>query len=286
MSPLGMASNVVLFPALAAAITLVAAGWAGRRGGLAGSGPAAVALALGAGALAAQFRNAPPAFPPVEVTDRIAWLVGAAMLLGFCESVRPAPGWARWENRLLLTIVTLALVLGPVLGEDWPNRPALARQGGAVALLLAAWLNLEALAARRSTAVVGPSLLVVAASAAAALLLSGSIVLGQLGGGLAAALGAVWVVSWWMPDLSLARGGIPVLVATVASLLIVGHVYAFLPASSAYLLAASPLAAWVGFVGPARRLAAWQSALLAAVATLIPAAVAVGLAIAASPGYE
>jgi hypothetical protein len=35
-----------------------------------------------------------------------------------------------------------------------------------------------------------------------------------------------------------------------------------------------------------RRLSGWQAGLLIAIATLVPAAVAVGLAIAASPGYE
>jgi hypothetical protein len=285
MSPLGMALSVLVVPSLVAAVTLAAAGWAGRRLGLSGGGQAAVALALGAGAIAAQVGNAPPAFPPIEVTDRIPWLVVAAVLLGLCESVRPSPGWARWENRLLLTLLTMGLVLGPVLGENWPTRSDLTRQGGLVLMMLAAWGNLEALAARRSMAVLGPSVLVVAASTGAALLLSGSMVLGQLGLGLAAAVAAIWVLSLWL-HLLLGRGGIPVLVAAYGALLIEGHVYAGLPASSAYLLAAAPLAAWVGFVGPARRLAAWQSALLSAVATLVPAAVALGLAIAASPGYE
>jgi hypothetical protein len=95
------------------------------------------------------------------------------------------------------------------------------------------------------------------------------------------------VVSWWLPDRSLSRGGVPVLTATVAALLIVGCVYSSLPLAAALLLAAAPLAAWPAFAGPARRLAAWQSALLAAILCLVPAAVAVGLVLKAAPGeYE
>jgi len=45
MSPLEMALFVLVVPALAAAVMLTAAGWAGARAGLAGSGQAAVALA-------------------------------------------------------------------------------------------------------------------------------------------------------------------------------------------------------------------------------------------------
>jgi hypothetical protein len=135
-------------------------------------------------------------------------------------------------------------------------------------------------------AILGPSYLVAALGVAAALLLSGSLTLGQIGGGLATAVGVAWVASWWQPDLSPSRGGVAVLIATVAALLIEGHVYSGLPASSAYLLVAAPLAAWVALLGPTRRWAGWQSALLGAFATLVPSAIAVGLAIAASPGYE
>src|SRR4051812_48549611 len=119
MSPGEIALFVVLVPSLVAAVFIVAAGWAARRAGIAASGPASGALALGAGAIASFLGNSPPAFPPIEVTDRIPWLVLAACLLGLCESIRPGPGWTRWENRLLLILLTMALILGPVLGPDW-----------------------------------------------------------------------------------------------------------------------------------------------------------------------
>src|SRR4051794_32643474 len=197
MSPQEIGLFVVLVPALVAAAVVAASGWVGRRVGIAASGPASVALALGAGEFAAHAGSLPLSFPPLEVTERIPYLVLAATLLGLCESIRPAPGWARWENRLLLTLLTLGLILGPVLGPDWPDRTSMARQGGLVLIVLVVWASLDALAARRSTAVLGPALLIAAACASASLVLSGSLVLGKLGGGLTAALGAVWVVSWW-----------------------------------------------------------------------------------------
>jgi hypothetical protein len=287
MDPLNLVLFVVVVPALVAAITAMVIGFAARRLGFAGAGQAAVALALGAGTLVAQFAVAWPHVPPIEVTDRLPWLVGVVMLLGLLESIAPSPAWARWENRVLVGILVLALVLGPVLGPEWPSRRDLAVEGGLVLGILFAWTSLEGLATHRSTAVLGPALLVVAESTAAALLLSGSVVLGRVGGGLAAALGAVWVLSWWLPDQSLSRGGTPVLTATIAALLIVGVVYSGLGLAPAILLAAAPLAAWLGFAGPARRLASWQSALLAAILCLMPAAVAVALVLKASPGeYE
>jgi hypothetical protein len=136
-------------------------------------------------------------------------------------------------------------------------------------------------------AVLGPTIVTLAACTALALLLSRCLVYGRIAGGLAAALGAVWVVSWWLPDRSLGRGGVPVVVAAVAALLVQGHIYSYLTLPAGILLAAAPLAAWPGFIGPARRLAPWQSAILAAVLALVPAGIAVGLAHASSPGeYE
>ena len=280
MEPLELLLFVVVVPALVAAFLVVLAGWAGRRAGLAGAGQAAVALAARrAGAIAAQLAIARPAFPPIEVTDRIPWLVLAAVLLGMFESIHPSPAWARWENRVLLAVLLLwAVLVEPVLKADWSTRRNLAVQGGLILAVLVAWANLETLAKGRSTAVLGPSLLVVAAGTAVALIFSGSIVLGRIGGGLTAALGAVWVLSWWLPDRTVSRGGVPVLVVTCTALLVVGHIYSALPLAAAILLGAAPLALWPAWVGPARRLAPWQSALLAAALVLVPVGVAVGLA--------
>jgi hypothetical protein len=284
-----MALLVLVVPVLVAGVVVGVVGGVGRRAGMARAAPASVALALGAGALAARLGTTPlpHQFPPIDVTDWIPVIVLTAMLLGVCESLRPSPGWARWENRLLLALLVLRLILGPLPDIDWTTRQNLAWLAGLVVAVLFAWANLEALAARRSTAALSPSILVTAASTTVALLLSGSLVLAQIGAGLASALGIIWLLSWWLPDRSLSPGGIPVLVATLGALLIEGQVYAGLAPAAALLLVSAPLAAWLGFAGPAARLAPWQSALLSAFATLVPAGIAVGLVIAASPGgYE
>jgi hypothetical protein len=284
MSVLTMMLLVLGLPALIAGLTAGVASWAGQRIGVASSeaGPASVALGLGAGIIAAQLVNAPPAYPPIDVTDRIPGLVLAATLLGVCEALCPSPGWARWENRVLLTLLVLGAILSPVLGPNWPAWQDLLRQGTLAFFLLFVWANLEPLAAARSTALAIPSLMVVAASTTAALFLSGSIVLGQIGAGLMAALAAVWVLSPWLSDRPFARGAIPVLVTTTTALLVTGHIYASLPFSAALLLGGASLASWAGCVGLARRLAAWQAASLGAAASLLIVTFALGLVIAAA----
>jgi hypothetical protein len=279
-----MAVSVLVVPAVVAALVLMAVRWVCRRGGFAGGDRVAAAAALGAGYLAGHLGNAPPAFPPLDVTDRLPWLAGAATLLGILEAARPSPAWARWENRLLMAALVLGVVLGPVLEATAATRPGQAWLAGLGLALLLSWANLEALAARLPGAVLGPALLLVAVGAAAALVLSGSLVLGQLGGALAAALAAVGVLSGRSVGLSLGGGGVAVLVATLGALLLEGHVYAALPASAACALAAAPAATWAGAVGPIRRAARWKAALVAAVATLVPVGLALGLVLAASLG--
>jgi hypothetical protein len=285
MSLVTLALFILAMPAALAGATAMVFGWAGRRFGMAGAGPAALAIALGAGTLAAQLVNAPPAWPPVDVTDRIPLIVLVATLLGLCESLRPSPAWARWENRVLLSVLMLGLILGPVLGQEVATGRHVA---GLLLVVLLEWTSLENLASRRSTAVLGPALLVAAGCTGAALLMSGSLVLFQIGTGLAVALGAVWVLSCGLRSwsLGLSPGAIPVLVATFAALLIDGRVYVGMPWASALLLGVAPLVPWLGFVWPMRRLAPWQAAIVSAVAAGVPAAIALVLIARESTGYE
>jgi hypothetical protein len=273
------------FGVLAALVSL-AISWAIGRRSRYGSwlhwGPA---LALGAGYMVFHTVIARPAFPPVEVTDRVPWIVLAASALGLLESAFPGPAWTRWENRMIVSALTLGLILGPVLANEpeWDWR----RLGGLLILVLACWANLEALASRAGAAWLGPSLMAVCASAAGALLLSGHFMGFQLAGGLAVVVGAVWLASLLIPGLSWSRGAIPILTTAMAGLLLIGNTYASLPTTSGFLLAIAPVAAWIGRIGPSRRLSNWLSSLVALGTVLVPLAAALGLAYSNAPasGY-
>jgi hypothetical protein len=274
--------DVILLGAAAALALIVPllAAWRSRSG--VHWGPA---LALGAGYFAYHYGMAHPAFPPVDVTDRIAWLALASMVLGFFESIWPGPGWTRWENRVLVTALVLGAMLSPVLANSDDRQADAIRLGVSAGVLLVSWANLEVLASRVSLRALAPALLAVTGGATGVLLVSGSMVCAQLAGGLTALLGLVWVTSWFKPEMSLSRGGVPVLVSVLGALLVNGQVYSSTPIGSVLLIAASPLAAWLGRVGPVRRLAAWQSALVAFVAVLVPAGAAIGLALWSSPSF-
>ncbi|HWE39951.1 MAG TPA: hypothetical protein VG406_25595 [Isosphaeraceae bacterium] len=289
------------------AVVLVAAVLLGRRRGLPAS-RGAVALAIGLGTVVGQFVVAWPAIakllPPGPVPgpewSSTFWMIfgdaaqlpmlipPVALLLGVLDGGWPSPAWARWENRALATLLVVWLCLGWVPEETWQGhdlRP-LATKASAFGVLFTAWSHLEWLAARVEGSRLLLPLLAVAGATAGILFAIEQAALTFLAVPLIAALTMAWLVSWFAPGISLAKGGVPVVVLTLSALVITAYLNSAagrLPRASALLLAASPLTIWVTRIGPARRLRAWQATLLGTLAILIPLLVAVVLVARAIP---
>ncbi len=250
--------------------------WSRRRLGVDAPSPWWGALAVGLGYLIGHAGVATPAIPPADVTDRIPLiaLVGsgvAALLAGGRRDV-----WIRVLAYTGLATLTYVVMLGPVLGSgDFPGETVTWLVGSAVVSVLAA-LNVGFLDApgRRSETWVG--LAAFAFGAGVVLVLSNSAVLFQLGGVLAVALVASIVGAWGRP----VGGGVPVALGVLTALIVEGFVYAFLPAPSAAILAASPLVLWLTRLRPIARLGPRTRAAIAAVLILIPVAVAAALVLA------
>src|SRR5262249_37160560 len=132
-----------------------------------------------------------PAFPPQEVTDRIVWIAGASLLAAVIGSAAAEHRWWRWLNRTAFTALALVAMLGPItetLRESWTGPAWVLGVAGA---MVASWANLDALARRLSPVTLRIPLVVAAFATAAALTVSGSLVLGQLTGALAASMAAL-----------------------------------------------------------------------------------------------
>jgi len=247
-----------------------------RRLGVDAPSPWWGALAVGLGYAIGHAGVAPPAIPPADVTDRIPIiaLVGAgvaALLAGGRGGV-----WGRAIAYVGIATPAYVVMLGPVLGSgDLPGETVTWLLGSAVVSMLAA-LNVAFLdtPGRRSETWVG--LAAFALGAGVVLILANSAVLFQLGGVLAVALIASIVGAWGRP----VGGGVPVALAVLSALIVEGFVYAFLPAPSAAILAASPLALWLTRLRPIARLGPRTRAAIAAVLILIPVAVAAALVVA------
>jgi hypothetical protein len=266
-------------PFVVAAAGLALAGLS-RKGGSEPS-PRRMALGIGAGFIAGALTLGwPPPFPPMDVADRTPWAALAATVFA---GLAPRAAWARWVGLTALAALVYVVTLGPILSDTSSTRAGLAWLVAVGLVVLASWASFAALGERlEGAAFMGP-VLVMAAGISVVLIASHSIVLCWLGLALTSALAAPGVASWFWPLGRTVRGAVPIILVVLTALVLNGHVYADVPTSSALVLAAAPAAAWLARLGPVRRGAPWVAALVAVGATLVPIAVAVGLALAAAP---
>jgi hypothetical protein len=235
--------------------------------------------AVGLAYAAAHVALARPAWPPVDVTDRVPYLALAAAALAMFEAVvRPRPV-VRSVGRAVLALATLAVVLGPVLAGELPQETLVWLVATLVVAPLA-WINVAALAACEPFAAVR-ALVVTTVGAGVAAVLAGSATLSQCALALAAAL-----VAWQVVGREKVVGSTAASAAAVLSaLVVIGFVYASLPAWSAGLIACSPAAAWVERIGPISTRRVLVRVTVGAIAVAAPLAAAVAIAARESPPY-
>lgn len=208
------------------------------------------ALAI-AGAFAAAFvglRGRPP-FPPRDAQTWLVYLGAVAVLIAVAATVTAKSRW-RWGVMLASIVLIAATVwfIGrmqiPIIG--W--RDFLMRMAVIAGCMVVWWLLMDRLAARSKGVAVPLVLTLMASVAALALVNAHSLFLGQLAGASAAALGAIALAGFWFRKLSIARGGVLTLTVVLLGVILAGHFFADLSMLDLILLAAAPLAAWVGEV--------------------------------------
>ena len=235
----------IALPAAATGLLLVLAR-------LAGGGAWAAALALGAGDLAAHVAlRGWRGWVPKESLDWIAASAAAGLVVGALGLTRRGPTALRVLLRAALAFAAAWFVAGRVLARRGELSAVLGEMALVAAAAAAGWSLLEsrrdaddtggtAGAARPSW--LPPLMLTTAAgSAALAVGLSGSVVLGQLTGALAAALGGALVATRLRLAPPLLPGAAPVVALTLLGLLLAASVHASLPPLAAALLALAAL---------------------------------------------
>lgn len=243
------------------------------------------ATSVALGYAGAHIAIARPSFPPLDVTDRAPIAAAAACVVVVIESFL-APGAIRYNlTRLILAAITLSLILAPIVlaADDGLPRETVIWMAGSAAVVLAAWFVLSALPRAGLDSQAFLAAFLTTAGASLVLVISGSLVLGQLAAALAAIMLTAWAITWG----KLTPGYLPVALAVVTCLVLVGFVYASVPAGSAACLAVAPATAWLTRIGPLRRLGPWATAAISSIAVLIPVGIAIGLAVSSSPtdGY-
>jgi hypothetical protein len=243
------------------------------------------AVALGLGYTGGHAMTAGwPGLPPADATHWLLYFSLAAMIVGALDAWVSTPNWLRAVVWALFCVGLLFLLLRPKFQNGWSPVSGVAWLGFlATGMVLLAWCW-QGISAREGPAAFAPLVAaVVAGGTSVALMLSGSMLLGQFGMALAAALGGSVAVCWFFPDLPFARGAVPVLTALLASLWLSGYFYADLPAFSALLLFLASGAALLPVGGG---MSPWKGALLRAGIVLVPVGIAVVVAVRASPPLD
>lgn len=267
----------VLAPALIGAGLIALALVSGRGDRESAIAAAPLALLAPAGALAACVPvRGWPGLPPTDASLWPIWLGFAIAVFATIEGTRRLPmAWA-WLGRGALSVVAAVLVAKPLMDHQWSAAfsALVAATGGALSGVC--WSAM----ARRAETARGPGLplglAALCAVTAATLGASGTALLAQCVGGMAASVGVYFLAALKWPDLS-ARSVVGPVIALIAGFLLGGVLYAEVRLISVALLVAAALA--VGLVPWPPKLA---TGLRSAVAYGITVAVLGGAAVGAS----
>jgi len=268
MDRVHVAVFVAAVPAAVAAAVFLSMRWLRRRGDSPTDAGPAVAAGFIAGFVGAA---GAPSFPILDAWKWLFYIALAGGLLAVVAARAASPPEAiRWTLRAALAAFAVWVT---VLDRTVPWL------GGAFVAVMALTWFADGLAQRAGASAFLATMLVVATGTAVANGVANSAMLGQVGGGLCAALGACLVLSWFLP--AAVRGAVALVTVLLAAMTLNGLVYGDLPVASAVLLAAAVPAAWLAAGLLASMKSQRRTALVIAVAVLF-AGTAVSIAVAKS----
>jgi len=260
--------HLLLYPALALT-GVAAAGLSVRRGATTPERPGVLAVSL-AVALAVSWIGivAFPTIPPVDTRDWAPLFAVALPLPFLLLERRPRLGLLA-PLAALAVLVMLRLYLAPILGGEYAAHDRVAQAGG---VLLFVWLVVDRLATFLPGPTILASLCSTAIGASLAAVLSGTALIGQALGGVAAVAGLASLLTWRLPRLTVGRSAVAAVNVALFGGVVYAHFYGDLPAGPAAVALLGPLGALAALplrtVVPATLLAAAFSALPAAGAVL------------------
>ncbi len=251
---------------LALALALI-----GRRSEL------AVAIAVSVSTIAASWGVV--GRPELLPEDISRW-IGHVALVGLVGAIVASSGSARrvWIARGAIALVVCYLVLRPLLAHRWGSAGVLVLAGATLSLVIYSAAVERVL--QQSSPRVGMTVALISATAGSiAVAASGSLIVGQVGGGLATAIGALWALTVLRPARAVVVAHVlaPVVWAVVA----IGMLYAAMPLHVAVLALLPPVVAYGGLLAPPRLRTA-----VAVVLALAAAAATIGLAARPPPVVE
>jgi hypothetical protein len=266
------------WPAVAVAALCMIIAWRPWRcnDGLWGGSWGSVA-ALGLGFIASFVAmNGWPGYPTPQRWQRLVFIGAAATAAGLVAALMQPRG--AWRIGLGLAACASAARLidpPPAFANTGIWKAALGIGSGVL------WLGLEPLAERRRGASMPLAMCTVFGGVSVILLESRLANFSLLAAAVSSAAGMAMVVAWLNPRVSLAHGAVHVGVALLASLVLTSWFYrdAGVGSASFILVAAAPLALWIGEAPLIARWRPWKTTVLRAAAVGLLVAIGVALAI-------
>jgi hypothetical protein len=283
----------IVVPALIAALAMALAWrpWRRQASRTNGFWGASVALTAGFATAFLGIRPGSP-LPPREAVDWLFLMAAAGLVLGLIDGLCVIEKWIRPIVACACLAPFVWLLLPPLHPESMSTVTKTAWAIGLLIPAVAWWMWLDAFAVSHTGPLVPFLLGIVSSAVALVLMMSGSKLLGQLGGVVAATMGSCFAVAILANSVSLARGGVFIAVSMIAGLLICAHFYAYLTRLNGSLLLIAGVATAAGSFLPADVLQGWKRPALLLLLVLIPAGAAVALAAlefaasATDPGYS
>ncbi len=164
--------------------------------------------------------------PPLQALDWMPLLIAAALPVYAMDDLFDFGAATRFVLMAANVVLAAVLLLRPVLGQ-LPLMHAAWVLTAVSGLWLAAWVYFDRHALHNANS--GMTLLVVSAGTAIVSVLTGSTLLGQLGGALAAVLGAWLLWNWPRPHALLGHSGTAVAVLALGCVMLVGRFYSATP---------------------------------------------------------
>jgi hypothetical protein len=162
----------------------------------------ALALAVIAGYLSGQLAlQGLPKFPPSSIFHYLPYLALVAVFWLWLETLWSKNLMARWGLRALILLASYSYILRRIIQNSWQVWQTIVWLAGILLVLLLVWWVLEQLSQGERPplppALFLTALVILVMGSSVAVATSGSVVLGQLGGVLAASIGAVMILSWF-----------------------------------------------------------------------------------------
>jgi hypothetical protein len=223
--------------------------------------------------------HGPPKMPPAEALEWLVLFAIAISLLIVIDQFVWQRNWIGLCCQLTVVAVAYALIVWLIARNGWPIAETIGwivGSCGAAGVLLVGLTNACKHNPPISLTISLPALTIFAA---AVLGMSGSQVYGLQAATMPAVLVPLAIVSIWRGATLFTPPSLPVFVLLYGAMLLCGFLYINLTVANGLLLSVAPLGLLGGALPAIRKLSNWQRALIPALVTIIPGAIAFGLAL-------